>query len=109
KDAPARVAAGSTPGSADGDRERTALLQGPLVGRTRVDAFEEAAQVRVVAQVGAHRGRLDRETHLDVGRGEALAREPAAAVQRLLHPVQVQLHLRGDEAGQGAVDDGAGY
>jgi transcriptional regulator of acetoin/glycerol metabolism len=45
-----------------------------------VDAIEEAREIRALSSRAGHR-RLHRETHLDVGRAERVAREPLAACE----------------------------
>src|SRR5437879_4501755 len=82
---------------------RPAPLERLLVRRPRVDAVEERHEIRPArVEAAARRRGLQREAHLDVGRGEVLAREPDAFSELTLDEVEVQLDLGIDERGHGA-------
>src|SRR6266849_9550338 len=87
-------------------RIRSALLEGAVVGRAGVNAFEKRHRSGMtLLQPAARSSRFQRKTHLDVGGGERIAGEPLAFSQFALPERHVLLELRIDQRGQRLIGD----
>src|ERR1700683_3661263 len=94
-----------------GQLQGPAALEGALIGRARLNAGTEGADLLAQGHSGAGGGRRHREAHLDIGRRELLPGKPGEARELLLPVGDVGLQLWVDEALLGALrdspDDGA--
>ena len=80
-------------------RVGAAALERALIGGPRVDALQEGGEFRpAVERVPAHRCRLHRKAHHDVGAAKVVAREPRRFGERTFPVIHVQHELRIDKA-----------